>query len=256
VVAAVALLVGGGIAVWRALQGSEHFVLRDLAVTGARTLPSAEVGALCGVAVNRTDLLTASTDDIRATCEADPRIRRASVAIEPPGRMEIAIEEQAPAMFAAFDGGLWAVNELGEAYAPASPLDWTGLPLLVGVGPRSTADDERGADVLREALALVRTVATPGSPWAGASLLVEFDPDLGFGLSAAGVGLRARFGEPPFVRKYERLVEALDVAATQRLVVREAFVDNLARPNAVTLRIALSGPVAAGSARPSGEDRQ
>jgi hypothetical protein len=95
-------------------------------------------------------------------------------------------------------------------------------------------------------------VSSPASPWDGLSLLVEYDPDVGFGVSASGRGLRARFGPAPFPRKFERLVEALDVAAGNLLVVEEALLDNAARPNAVTLKIALSGPVAAAG---GGSDR-
>ena len=236
----VVTLVGGGLAAWHRDSTRDHFQLQRIEVTGAASLPVEEIAATCGLVRGRTNLLFESASIIRNTCEADLRLRRATVEIEPPDLVRVAVEEQSPALYVATEHGLWAVNPYGEAYAPADMADLHDLPLLVGSASAPATD----GTPFRDALALVRTVDVPVSPWVGQSLMLEYDDDLGFEVSASGRGLRARFGQGPFVRKFERLVEALDVAARQLLVVEQAWLDNAARPNAVTLRIALSGPLA------------
>jgi len=140
--------------------------------------------------------------------------------------------------------GLWAVNSWGEAFGIADPAELRPLPLLVGTEFAADSDALADPALLKDALALVRTVGAPSSPWQGLALVMDFDPDLGFGVTVPGRGLKARFGRPPFPRKLERLERALGVASDHALVVDEALLDNEARPNAVTLRLVLSGPVA------------
>ncbi|MBM4397990.1 MAG: FtsQ-type POTRA domain-containing protein [Deltaproteobacteria bacterium] len=232
-------LVAGGVTAWQALRDSDHFLLRTLDVDGAVRLPVEEVAALCGLEVGVTNVLFESASGVAARCEADPRIRRAEVDFQPPDAAAVRVEEQAPVLYAAAGDGLWAVNAYAEAYAPADAMELPELPLVVAARRGEALPMTEG--VLRQALALVRTVSAPASPWAGQGVLVTWDPDLGFGVSAAGRGLRARFGEAPFPRKLDRLVAALDVAADRLMVVEEARLDNGVRPNEVTLRLAPAG---------------
>lgn len=252
-VAAIGALTFFGSSVYRTLKYSSHFRLARISVSGNRVLPSTEIAAICGLREGRTNVLFSSADDIRETCTADPRIRHAVVRLVPPDAAEVIVEEQSTALYAATDSGLWSVNDYGEAWGPADPADLHDLPLLlstamiaaVGEGEGDGGVDEDDSEaVLREAMSLARTVGMRGSPWSDQSLLLAFDPDLGFSVTSAGRGLRAHFGRAPFVRKLERLVEALDIAARDALVVEEAYLDNESKPNEVTFRLALSGTLA------------
>lgn len=226
---------------WQALMTAEHFRLARLDVTTA-TLPAAEVAAICGIEPGATNVLFTSAGDVRERCEADPRVRRAVVIVELPDRIAIEVEEQVPVMYVATQFGLGMVNRYGELYATADVADLRELPLLVASGPG--AGLELSNELLAHGLALARTVSSPESPWAGQGVLISYDADLGFRVSAAGRGLQARFGQAPFPRKLNRLVAALDAAADRMLVVNEAFLDNEVRPNEVTLRLAPSGALA------------
>ena len=246
VVAALVAAVTAGVHAWRTLRQSDHFMLRDLGVTGQDRLAPAEVAAACGLEVGRTNLLFTTEETVTLACEADPRIRTAAVVIEPPSRADVRVEEQRAVMYAATEGGLWAVNVHGEAYAPADPAALDELPLLVGSGLADESASLMDPQVLKDALSLVRTLAGDRSPWLNQPLLLEWDPVLGFTVSAAGRGLRAAFGTAPFPHKFERLVAALDVATGRRMIVDEVRVDSDARPNAVTLRLAPAGSPIAG----------
>jgi hypothetical protein len=235
----------GALEGWRKLKESEHLVLRSLAVEGNRTLSDEDVTEVCGIAPGRTNLLFTNRESIRSACESDFRIRSAEVEIDLPDRATIRIEEQRTAFFLAVNTGLWEVNPYGEPFAPAEPLRWFDAPLVVGDDLAVEAGDPRFVvPPLKDVLALVRTVEASGSPWAGQSLELAYDPDLGLTVSSDGRGLKGHFGRGPFPRKLERLIAALDIAARKSLLAEEAFVDNAANPNKVTLKLALEGRIA------------
>lgn len=234
VVLFIVLLVG-----WKALQSNEHFLLKKVMVIGNKELASEEVIAACGLSIGKTNLLFESVREIAARCENDSRIRIAEIEIMHPDRAVIRIEEQEPVMYVATEQGLFVANGFAEIYAPADITDLRDLPLVLF---RSHSDVQ--SDALRNALALIRTVSRPLGPFANSALLIEYDPDSGYMVSSLGTGLRVRFGEPPFQRKYERLLEALDFASKHQMQVTEVLLDNAVTPTAVTLRTVMTGAIA------------
>ena len=227
----VAAMAVGGAAVWRTLRTSEHFLLQRVDVSGASRLSSEEVAAACGLEVGKTNVLLESEHAIRERCETHLGIRRAQVELYPPDSVVVRVEEQVPVMYAATQWGLVAVNRYAEAYAPADLMDLQGLPILLATDGQDTVK------VLREALALLRTIEAPQSPWAGQGIVMEFDHDIGFSVYAAGKNPRCHFGWGPFPRKLDRVIAALDVAAQRSLDVEEVLADNKARPNEVILKV-------------------
>lgn len=243
----VAMLAGfvavvGGHGTWTTVRDSPHFRLRQAEVIGAIQLSEHEVLAACGLAKGRTQVLGLDAADVAASCEGDPRIRRASVETSLPCSVRVEVEEQRPVLVVATDKGLWLVNSYAEAYAPWDPSDVRDLPLLVG-SPETVTEVER-APLLREAVALLRTAGRDAGPWDDLDLVIEHDPTLGFSVVPASRGLAARFGAAPFPLKMKRLKTALEAVKERGLPVAEAFLDDGIRPDRVTLRLGGFGPFA------------
>jgi hypothetical protein len=267
----------GGYRAWDKLQHSEDCMLHDLRITGNRAMMVEEIAAACGLEVGRTNVFFARESEISNACLNDVRIREVEVLIEPPSRIEVRVDEHEPVLYVQTDHGMWWANEAGELIAPTEPEDWRALPLLKGASAemipwqeqefegrmrtradamareqanrkaRETAEARRSA-LLRDALALARTVDTMGSPWFGGPINLEYNPVLGFSVSGRSGSLKARFGKPPFEMKLTRLNEALQEALERRMVISEAFLDNTARPNEITLLRDTAGELAAAGA--------
>jgi len=237
-------LVVGSVTAWRTLCDSDHFVLKEVTVESPTRLCLDEIAFICGLEVGRDNLLFMTESGISETCLGDSRVRWAEATIELPERVSLRIEEHVPVLYVATAFGLWEVSSLGRELGPVVMNRLQDFPLLLGmVNERRTR--EKKQEIFRDALALLRTVAGEESPWKGQSLVVEYDPDLGYAVRGTDRGPRARFGWAPFCRKFDRLVEALAVAKRESLWVREALLDNTQRPNSVTLKIAMSGRLAA-----------
>lgn len=237
-------LVVGSISAWRTVCDSDHFLLKEVTVTNPTRLCMDEIAFICGLEMGRDNLLFMTESGISETCLQDSRVRRAEAIIDLPGRVNLRIEEHVPVLYVATAFGLWEVDAFGQELGPADMTDLRDLPLLLGmVDERRTREKKR--EIFRDALALVRTVAGEKGPWRGQGLLMEYDPDLGFAVKGTDRGPRARFGWAPFCRKFDRLVDALAVAERESLWVREALLDNTQQPNSVTLKIAMSGRLAA-----------
>lgn len=242
-------LVIGSLGAWNTLCDSDHFMLKELQIDATPGLCKDEVAFICGLDVGSDNLLFLTEDRIEDACMQDSRIRWARAEIDLPDRVEVHVVEQVPVLYVATAFGLWSVNALGETLGPADMNDLRDLPLLLGlVDDRRTREEERQS--LRDALSLVRTASQPSGPWRGQGLLIEHDPDLGYSVTGANRGPRVRFGWPPFCKKYDRLQKALDVAERESLWVREALLDNARNPNAVTLKIFMSGGLASLATEP------
>lgn len=242
-----AVLVGftsvvGGDWAWRTVADSPRFRLNRVDVAGASGLPEGEVLAACGLALGTTRVLGLDVHEVEAACEADPRIRRARVEADLPDGLSLLVEEQVPVMAVATLDGLWMVNRYHEAYAPWDPMDVRDLPLLVGAPEPVEPGEVADRDLLRDAVALLRTVGDAG-PF-GTDLVVEHDAALGFRLAPSSRGLAARFGQPPFPLKMKRLQVALDAVKDRGMPVAEALLDDRIRPDRVTLRLGGYGPYA------------
>lgn len=242
----VALLIAAAVGGWKAWQHwcqSQHFVLAQVDVVGTSHMLPEEVVIQCGLEVGTTDLLFVSASAVEDACETSPRVREAVVEVLLPDRVRIHVQEQTPILAVATRYGLYAVNELGEAFAPLEPEEFTGLPLLVphpeaslphATWPKGTAN--------REALALVGVLSFPSSPWLDHPLRIGYRPLIGLDVVNDSAGIRVHFGKPPFARKFDRLLDALAVARDQSLLVDEVRVDNSARPHEVTLRVTPKAP--------------
>ncbi len=222
---------------YRALRESRHFLLREVRVEGNQNVGSDEVLRACNLRLGEDHVLFLSEHEVEEQCAGDTRLRQVRVSIEMPDRVVVRVEEQDTALYAATPSGLWKVNRYGEAWGPADLQDMLAAPLLVGA-EAVMADPTRSRSLLRDTLSLIRTVSVAKSPFEGHGLIVSWDEVLGFTVHDTTSGFRARFGHPPFGRKFARLIEALDEAARRGLEVEMALLDNEVAPEAVTLRLA------------------
>ena len=248
--AAITGVVWAAVEAYHTLEHGEHFRLREVQVLGVGPDEVAEVIASCGLEIGQDRLLFRTAETIERTCLENPRIRHARVRLVMPDRAVVEAEMNDISLFAATPAGFWSVNRHAEAWAPADAMDWRSAPVLVGA-ETLVLDPEEGPSILRDALSLVRTAAVHAGPFDASSVVVQYDRVLGYSLMDLDSGLRARFGAPPFGRKFERLAQALSVAAERGWRVGQVFLDNAQRPEAVTLQrkdVPVEAPQPAGRA--------
>lgn len=269
----VALLALGTHAGWTRLHQSPMFRLQHLVIEGNHEMSVEEVAAACELEPGITNVILTRGSQVRESCLVDPRIREARVEVEPPSRIRVAIRERVAELYAALPDGLWAVSALGEVFSPVVPEAFRPLPILTGaadllhdhpepapLGPKPTLKDRiayrnalesrreldaRRSLVLREALSLARVTNRANVPaWRGQALELAHDGIMGFSVRPLAGGMTARFGHAPFGRKATRLMRALVAVEGPTRTVSEAFLDNEARPNEVTVMLR-QAPVAA-----------
>ncbi len=272
-VGGVALLALGAHEGWTRLHESPTFRLHQLVIEGNQEMSDEEVAVACELETGITNVLLTRGARVRESCLVDPRIRDARVEIEPPSRIRVTIRERVTELYAALPDGLWAVSPLGEIFAPVAPEAMRPLPILTGaadllhdhpepapLGQKPTLKDRiahrnaqelrreleaRRSLILREALSLARvTSRAPASAWRGQALELMHDGIMGFSVRPLNGGMTARFGHAPFGRKATRLNMALVAVEGPTRTVSEAFLDNEARPNEVTVMLR-QAPVAA-----------
>lgn len=198
------ILVFGCPKAYQVLEESPHFLLTDLEIEGLSSISIEELTDICGIKVGVTNLLFTTKKAITLNCEGDERIRWANVEIELPNRLTIKIEEQVPIMYLAEKHGLYLVNQYGEVYGLANMLELLDLPILVSLN-----EDDRDR-VIRDGLALVRTLGKVDHPWKGKSIIITYDNVYGYSVTSSENPFIANLSEPPFKKKIMKINYILD----------------------------------------------
>ena len=126
------LLLGGHAVRWA--KSSRHFELREVVVTGNRTLRPGDIRKLVGVDPG-ANIFDADLADVRSRVASHPWVKRASVRMRPPHFLQVDILERRP--YALIMGGeTLAVDEEGVVLGkPVTPLAGC-LPMVEGFASR------------------------------------------------------------------------------------------------------------------------
>jgi len=240
-------IVSGAVAIGRLVERhvrtSPAFALEEVTLTGAERLPREEVLEAAGLTLGR-NVFDVAPEEARARLSRHPWVATAEVQRKLPGTFEISIREHHSVAILSVEadvGGpaaLLLVSEDGTVFKEVEEGDPVDLPVVTGVArDRFTQDRAFRTSILLEVVALLHDYRGAGL-WRREPIgEVHVEQDDGLSLYVGSDATQVRLGRPPFRRKLARLRQVLN-----RLQRREArpmyvYLDNVRRPDRVTVRL-------------------
>lgn len=246
VVLAVAVVAGAvGVArlIERHVRTSPAFATRTITVQndGGTHLTRDEALRVAGIAEGR-NVFEVAPEDAEARLRHHPWIAAAEVRRRLPGTYEVRIRERQPSAILALAGehgtAMYLIGDDGTVFKRLGDEDPVDLPVITGLDRRRfTQDRAFRASILLEVVALL-------SDWRAAGLWrrepiaeVHVEADDGLSLYLGSDATYVRLGRGPFRRKLRRLREVLDTLERRDANPAYVYLDNVRRPDRVTVRI-------------------
>jgi cell division protein FtsQ len=229
---------GGALAAHRFLMRSPHFAVAAVRFSPLVHVSAESLGARAGVALG-TPLFRVDLDAVAHAVAEEPWVESARARRELPSTVVVDVVERQAACLVAL-GPLYLADARGVVFKRASPDEAAALPVVTGVAREAyLSDPERALASVREALAALAAWRRGGArPPVGE---VHCDPPFGLTLySAGGTGVRvgrvdgeldARLG------RFDAVWEALQARGERARLI---YLDNRARPDRVTVKLAPS----------------
>jgi len=232
--------VAGAVAVARLVEihvrTSPAFAIRDLQVEGQERMLDSEVLRVAGLAEGQ-NVFDVAPEDARARLERHPWVASAEVRRRLPGTYQVSIVERHAVAILSL-GGLYLVADDGTVFKQLENEDPADLPVVTGIDrARFTGDRAYRTSVLLEVVALMHDYRGAGL-WRREPIAeIHVEADDAVTLYTGDDGMQVRLGRGPFRTKLRKLRRVLD-----RLEDREArpayvYVDNVRRPDRVTVRL-------------------
>jgi cell division protein FtsQ len=228
----------------RHVRKSPAFALRIVQVEGEERLSEADVVTIAGLRVGQ-NVFDVPPEDALARLVGHPWIAQAEVRRRLPGTFEIVVRERKPAALLVLDH-VYLIGQDATVFKQVASDDPIDLPVVTGVEPtRFLADRGYRAALLLEIVAMLHDYRAAG--------LERREPIQEIHVSATGTfeiyigsdATLARLGRGPFLaklRKLRRILDALDQRDARPAYV---YLDNVRRPDRVTVRLReISAPVA------------
>jgi cell division protein FtsQ len=234
VVGAVAACAGGGWGLHRFLTRSSHFTVRALRFSPTKHVSAESLAARAGEVVG-LNLWKVDLDQLARDVMQEPWVQSAHARRELPSTLMVDVVEREPAAGVAL-GPVYLADARGAVFKRANPDEAAGLPVVTGIDrDEYLADPDRAQERVREALSAVQAWGT--RPAVGE---VHLDKLLGVTFYTVESGLGVRLGRPDGdltarLRRFDAVVAALaETGERPRLI----FLDNRARPDRVTVKLA------------------
>jgi len=238
--AAVIGAIAASVALFRVLERhvrtSAAFATTAIEVEGEARLGEAEVAALAGLALGR-NVFEKAPDDARRALLQSPWVAEAEVRRRLPGTWSLRIRERVPVAVLALEGA-WLVADDGVVFKPVEPGDPVDLPVITGLERvRLTSDRAYRTRILLAAVAIL-------AEWRGAGLLrreplseIHVESDDALTLRIGDDATEVRLGAGPYRDKLARLRRVLDELGRRHARPAYVYLDNVRRPDRVTVRV-------------------
>lgn len=237
----VALALGlGSIALARVLdryvRHAPEFAISTLEIEGESRLTEAEVSACAGIALG-DNVFARSIDEVRVGLSAHPWIAEATVERRLPSTFRITIRERVPAAILSLETP-YLVSDEGAVFKSLEAGDPVDLPVITGVsGQRFFAERTYRTQLLTSIVGLLSEWQSAGMSRREGVGEVHVEPDESLTLFVGEDGTEVRLGVGPYRGKIERLRRVLDELATRRARPLYVYLDNVQRPDRVTVRV-------------------
>ena len=151
---------GGGEVLGRHLDGLSFFRVNKIEVSGCTAVPRDKVVEASGIVLRQSSMLAVDLEESRKRIAAIPWVARAEVRRHWPGKIAIAIEENAPVALVHIPGGsgpsLRYLDANGTVFSEATAKGDIDFPVITGWA--ELGDEEVKARAMTEILAFLRKV--------------------------------------------------------------------------------------------------
>lgn len=234
------LLVFGSLALARVLERwarqAPELAIRTITVEGQERLPAHEVLGAAGIATG-DNVFEHSESDVREALLGHPWIADARVERRLPGTFRITIRERVAAAILELEEP-YLVSDEGAVFKTLEPGDPVDLPVITGID-RTRFFGERAfrTQVLTSIVGLFAEWRALGMEQRESIGEVHVEPDDSLTLFVGDDGTEVRLGRGPYRGKIERLRRVLDELGARHTRPLYVYLDNLRRPDRVTVRV-------------------
>lgn len=233
-VGVVAACAGAGWGLHRFLTRSPHFCVRTLRFSPTRHVSAESLAARAGEVVG-LNLFRVDLDQLARDVMQEPWVESARARRELPSTLMVEIVEREAAVGVAL-GPVYLADARGNVFKRANPDEAAGLTVITGIERDSYLGDSDGAqEQIREALTLLAAWRKNSQrPVAGE---LHLDKVLGVTLYAGELGVRLGRADDleARLRRFDAVSAALAISGEKARLI---FLDNRARPDRVTVRLA------------------
>lgn len=238
VLAAVAAgAVAAGRLVEQHVRRAQAFATTAIELSGSARLSRDQVLKVAGLAIGR-NVFDVSPEQAEARLRAHPFVAEATVTRRLPGSYRISVREQEVAALLALGDQLLLVGEDGSVLKALEPGDAADVPVITGVDEaRFENEVAYRAALLQNAVALLHEYREAGL-WAREPVAeIHVEPDQGLSLFVGGDATSVKLGLAPYSKKLRRLRGIFDALQRDQARPLYVYLDNLRRPDRVTVRL-------------------
>ncbi len=239
----VAAVLAVGRLVERHVRTSPAFATQQISVSGTERLSREEVLEAASLAVGQ-NVFEIGPEDAQARLLRHPWIASAEVSRRLPGFFDVVIREHHAALVITLaeadddPASLYLVSEDGTVFKRVGDGDPVDLPVITGIDRgRFIRDRAFRQSVLLEVVALLHDYRGAGL-WRRMPIgEIHVESDDGLSLYVGEEALHVRLGRGPFRQKLRRLRRVLDQVEGQGSKAAYVYLDNVRRPDRVTVRL-------------------
>ncbi len=236
----VALALGGvgagGKLVERHVRTSPAFATRTLTIEGNERLTNDEVLRSAGLAVGK-NVFEVPPEDAEARLVRHPWIAEAEVQRRLPGTFHVRIREHRTTALIWLDR-LYLVGEDATVFKAVERGDPVDLPVVTGVDvARFTSDRTFRSSLLLEIVAVLHDYRAAGLYRRELIAEIHVEEDDSLSLFIGDDATEVRLGHGPFRGKLRKLRTVLDQLADRHARPAYVYLDNVRRPDRVTVRL-------------------
>lgn len=234
------LLALGSLALARVLERwarqAPELAIRTITVEGEQRLSEAEVLGAAGIALG-DNVFAHSESDVHEALLGHPWIADAHVERRLPGTLRITIRERVAAAILELEEP-YLVSDEGAVFKTLEPGDPVDLPVITGID-RSRFFGERAfrTQVLTSIVGLFAEWRALGMDPRESIGEVHVEADDALTLFVGDDGTEVRLGRGPYRGKIERFRRVLDELGARHTRPLYVYLDNLRRPDRVTVRV-------------------
>ena len=229
---------GAAFATHRYLTRSPHFAVRALRFSPTKHVTSDSLAARAGEVIG-LNLFKVNLEELQRDVLAEPWIASAHARRELPSTIAVDVVEREPACGVAL-GPIYLADKSGNVFKRANPDEAASLPVVTGLErDQYLADPDGAREEIHEALGVIQ--AWGARPPIGEA---HVDPVNGVTLYVGG-GVGVRLGTPgddlpARLHRFDAVWAALESSGEKPRLI---YLDNRARPDRVTVKLANPPPV-------------
>jgi cell division protein FtsQ len=234
------LLALGSLALARVLERwarhAPELAIRTITIEGEDRLSEAEVLGAAGIALG-DNVFARSETEVHDALLGHPWIAEATVARRLPGTFRITIRERVAAAILELEEP-YLVSDEGAVFKTLEPGDPVDLPVITGID-RQRFFSERAfrTQILTSIVGLFAEWRALGMEPRESIGEVHVEADDALTLFVGDDGTEVRLGQGPYRGKIERLRRVLDELSSRHTRPLYVYLDNLRRPDRVTVRV-------------------